>query len=163
MVRKTLRTGVHGVVVVALLGGAGCSSFDRAWEEAAGLSARAAEADRPLAGRWKGTWRSEKTGHQGKLRAVVRHTGGRTYRARFHATYGGLFPFEYTVEELTVTGSNGATRFEGSADLGLFVGVYEYEGKVDNGKWRSTYHTEGDRGIFRMERVRGEASASGKQ
>jgi hypothetical protein len=161
-------------LVAALLAGAaagGCA-FDRNWKRlrAADRAAAAAAstgttapspdraaADR-LAGRWEGTWKSERNNHSGKLRAIITPLDDTSYRAAYDATYLGLLRFGYSMK-LTVqpneAGSSDASavRFQGSEDLGwLAGGVYRYDGAADGQSFESTYQSKYDHGRFRMTR-----------
>ncbi len=74
-------------------------------------------------------------------------------QARYHATYGPFFTFEYTVP-MTVSRAGEAFRFSAGADLGwLAGGWYDYEGRVVGDEFTSTYRCKRDHGTFRMSRV----------
>jgi len=155
--RVPAMAGLVGMPFVAL---GGCSTFERDWEAAASAGAAA---EGSLEGRWQGTWLSEVNEHTGDLRAIVtrreKDTGSQAeprpeYDARYHATYGCCFSFEYTVP-MTASREGETLRFEGSADLGwLAGGVYHYTGEVRGDEFHSTYKSEDDHGTFRMRRVR---------
>jgi hypothetical protein len=128
----------------------GCSSFEKDWQAAA---AAPADASRPLLGRWQGGWKSEATVHSGGLRALITSEGPDRYRARYRATYGCCFRFEYAVP-LTAVEEGDLLRFEGNADLGwLAGGTYQYKGQAAQGKFTSAYSSKKDHGLFSMERV----------
>jgi len=140
-----------GALLLAMLVGTGCSSFNRAW--------RAAE-QQPvppdgLAGRWAGTWRSEPTGHQDELRAIITPASNGVYSARFHARYRkGIFRFSfgYTLP-LQAERQGELVRFRGEADLGwLAGGVYRCDGSASGTNFSSTYHSKYDHGVFEMKR-----------
>lgn len=135
------------VFVLILL--TGCCGFNREWKRAAtGLPPGDA-----LAGRWDGHWMSERNGHNGRLRCIVRPSTNGFYGARFHAKYWKILTFEYAVP-LRAQLSNGVARFEGEADLGrLAGGVYKYNGAVTGTNWQSTYRSRYDHGFFRMNRA----------
>src|SRR5687768_12433952 len=82
-------------LVTALLPLAGGCAFDRKWNRMA--SETSADGQDPLAGRWVGTWESERSNHKGKLRAIVTPVNEITYRARFNATYMGILRFGYSM------------------------------------------------------------------
>lgn len=134
--------------LLALLLLAGCSSFNRDWKRAA-LDPQPAD---HLAGRWEGFWISERNGHNGNLRCLITPAAGDTYDARFRAKYWKILSFGYSVP-LTVQRTNGLCRFNGQADLGKLVGVYQYNGAVAGTNFHSTYRSKNDHGYFRMNRV----------
>jgi len=106
-----------------------------------------------VAGRWEGSWISEKNAHSGRLRCLITPAGDGVYDARFHAKYWRILSFGYTAP-LTVQRSNNIARFTGEADLGqLAGGVYKYAGAVTGTNFHSTYECAIDRGYFRMTRV----------
>jgi hypothetical protein len=130
------------------LGAPACSSFERDWEGAAAVAPAS-----DLEGRWQGTWLSAVNGHSGGLRCLVTRRESGAYDARYHATYGCCFSFEYTVE-LTAAPHGAGYILRGSADLGwLAGGVYSYETTVEGGKLRSTYTSEADHGTYEMTRL----------
>ena len=156
--RRPSRPAVLLALGVLLLSAAGGCSFDRRWkhlraqaaaDETAAVAAAAAD---PLAGRWEGTWRSERSNHAGKLRAIVTPVDEATYRADFHATYLGLLRFGYSMD-LAAQREGGVTRFQGQENLGrLAGGLYQYDGTTDGQTFDCTYRSKSDHGRFRMTR-----------
>ena len=144
------RTPLLIALALALLAGGGCASaFQRDWKRAA--TAPEAPGDH-LAGRWKGSWRSDKSGHSGGLRCIATRTGEDAYRARFDATYAAVFRFGYTME-MTADVREDVTYVAGEADLGkTYGGVYEYEGEADGRTFRLNYRTKKDYGHFTLKR-----------
>ena len=129
---------------------AGCSSFQDQWKRAA-VPQSSGQPDH-LAGRWKGSWKSDKSGHSGGLRCVVSATGDDTYRARFDATYALLLRFGYTMN-MTADAREDVTYVAGEQDLGKrYGGVYEYEGRSDGKTFRLNYRTKNDYGHFALKR-----------
>src|SRR5437763_1907953 len=63
----------------ALLLVAGCSTFQRDWEQLANKAA-------PLGieGRWEGSWKSDVSGHADRLRCIISRRDAQAYLARFH-------------------------------------------------------------------------------
>ena len=131
-----------------LLGGAGCSTFNRDWK----TSEQTVAQTNDIQGRWEGTWLSQTKGHHGSLRCLLTRETDYQYEARFHATYWKVFRFGYAVQ-LIATPADGAYQFRGDADLGwLAGGTYHYEGTVTPTNFFSTYRAAGDHGIFQMHR-----------
>jgi hypothetical protein len=134
--------------LLSTLGG-GCSSFDRQWK-AQHLSPASTD---PMVGRWEGRWRSEPSGHQGRLRCLIDPVAGKPghYQATFQARWGGIFTFHQPAV-LTVQGQEPVTRFSGDCDLGSW-GVYRYDGTVQGRDFSATYTTANDHGTFAMTRL----------
>jgi hypothetical protein len=122
----------------------GCSSFERAWRHPPTESTG-------IAGRWEGRWQSERTGHKGKLRAIITpQTAGR-YDARFRATYRSILSAEYGVT-LDVKRRGPRSEFRGAANLGVW-GRYETTGHATRTQFHATYRSKFDYGTFEMQRV----------
>lgn len=133
------------LLLCALLA-AGCSTFNRDWKRAA--SQPSAEA---LGGRWEGTWRSERNGHHGGLRALARPLDAGHYEFRFRASYWKILRFGYTAELAVAPADGSANTFEGEADLGIW-GVFQFQGQATPHQFRSQYETSHDHGVFEMQR-----------
>jgi len=126
----------------------GCSSFNRAWQQAGTQPA----STNSVTGRWEGRWLSDANGHNGALRCIVSEREDGLYDARFRATYMKVLKFGYTVP-LSVVESNGVWQFTGQEDLGSMAGgMYHYEGHASPTEFRSTYRSESDHGVFEMTR-----------
>ncbi len=143
------KLSVLALAIVVLLGAAGCSSFNRAWQ-------RAGQAPVPtgnLAGRWQGTWLSEVNGHTDQLRCLVAPEPDGSFRARFHAKYRKIFSFGYTVR-LNVRTNDQRFAFEGEANLGWYAGgLYHYTGWAESTNFHATYSCKYDHGTFDLTRV----------
>lgn len=153
---KLLSLGLLAALLAQL--GAGCSSFNRAWDKAAALDRSAAG----IEGRWVGHWESDKNGHTGALRCIVTHQSNEVYSARFHAKYKRLFNLSFGYRALLEAKSDGTVAsFKGEADLGWYAGgVYRYEGHAGGTNFFSTYSCKYDHGKFIM--TRPDHAASGK-
>lgn len=127
----------------------GCSTFQRDWWHYERYPSFSGELD----GIWEGTWKSDVTGHKGKLRAIITRQSDGCYYAQFHATFAAVLPYEFGVL-MTAQESGGVYSFNGSADLGrLAGGVYTYSGHADQLWFVANYCAEQDHGIFRMRRI----------
>jgi hypothetical protein len=145
---ENLARGVLLLLLSILSLGSGCTTFDKAWAQAA----HEPLTSNNLLGRWHGTWLSDANGHNGTLRCVVTQKADGTLSARFRAVYRKVIGFGYTVP-LQATESNGAFRFTGEANLGWWAGgVYHYEGYANETNFFSTYSCKYDHGTFRMTR-----------
>ena len=139
----------------------GCSSFNRDWEVQGAQSEMALQetlveqsvSTEGLEGHWEGTWRSEDNGHEGGLRCIITRNEEDTLIARYHATYGMFFTFEYKMP-MEVVKEKEFYLFSAETDLGwLAGGLYKYEGTVIGDDFASTYKCKRDHGIFEMKRV----------
>ena len=141
----TLFIGMCGTLAV------GCSSFNREWAGAAKASPSATG----MIGRWEGRWSSEANQHAGRLRCLVTPAGNGNFIARFHAKYGKIFSFGYSVA-LAVQETNSEFQFQGDANLGWYAGGnYHYEGRVVGTNFFATYRCKADHGTFQMARPSG--------
>lgn len=146
--RRAARAALWLVVMGLLLGATGCSSFNREWKAAL----RQPAPTDGLAGPWVGTWRSEASQHQGRLRCLIAPPTNGVYQARFHAQFAGVLRFGYTAE-LTATQHAGIYSFRGTADLGKRAGgVYQYQGWSTAHEFSSTYECPRDHGAFWLQR-----------
>ena len=131
-----------------LLLAAGCSSFNRDYQQALlkGVPKDSIE------GPWVGSWLSDKNGHTGELRGIITKVEGDRYETRFKARFWKLFT--YTSEaEFEMQPHNDGFEFFGAKKLGwLAGGEYTYEGRVNPEKFFSTYKNKWDHGTFQMER-----------
>ena len=137
------------VLLLAALFASGCSTaFQREWKSAA----VEAQPDDHLSGRWKGSWKSDKSGHAGGLRCVAHAVDGDTYRCKFNATYALLLRFDYTMD-MTADIREDVTYVAGEQDIGKsYGGVYTYEGQSDGKTFRLNYRTKNDYGHFTLKR-----------
>jgi hypothetical protein len=127
----------------------GCSTtFNREYKSALAEPIPASD----ISGPWEGHWLSDKNGHTGKLRAVLRPISPSTYDAHFHATFWKIFRTSYRVP-LEVEQDNGRTVLHGEQNLGrLSGGIYTYEGEATPSIFFSTYTSKYDHGTFEMKR-----------
>ena len=140
------------LLMTTLLAGGCSSAFQREWKRSAVADSGSRAAEDHLSGRWKGSWKSDKSGHSGGLRCIVTPTGDDTYRARFDATYALLLRFGYTME-MTADAREDVTYVAGEQDLGKrYGGVYEYDGESDGRTFRINYRTKSDYGHFALKR-----------
>ncbi len=126
----------------------GCSSFNHDWETATKQPTQPNQ----LEGPWQGSWHSDVNGHNGALRCVITKKDNDSYRARFHAKYGKVLSFGYSVT-LKAQQQDTNWNFKGQANLGFFAGgVYYYDGHADGTNFFSKYDCKYDHGIFEMKR-----------
>lgn len=169
--RHLVLVSLGALLLPLLLAAASGCAFDRKWKHlsaAAAERADLADASRadPLAGRWVGTWHSERNNHRGKLRAILTparpgaavaaadaaDAAPAAYRADFDATYLGLLRFGYSMT-LAARREGDVIHFHGEENLGrLAGGVYRYEGTADGRTFDCTYRSKSDHGKFQMTR-----------
>ena len=156
------------LVGLCLLLAPGCSTFNRDWKAWKAAGSLDLPEDSAV-GLWEGTWLSESTGHSGDLRCILTRQGttledltgsgggpapsgdpGGPHIARFKAWYGGIFPFEQTLE---LESTEEPSRFRGEADLGWLLGIYRYEGQKTANRLIFTYRAESDHGTFELEKL----------
>ncbi|MDQ6632977.1 MAG: hypothetical protein M3Y82_14680 [Verrucomicrobiota bacterium] len=126
----------------------GCSTFNHEWKAAA----KNPNSESDIQGRWDGTWTSQPSGHNDKLRCIITKISEEKYRAQFHAKYKKVLGFGYTALFHGVK-TNEVFQFKGEANLGrLAGGIYRYEGKISPTNFFSTYDSKYDRGIFQLSR-----------
>ena len=129
---------------------AGCSGFEHDWRTPA-IQQLASGNDR-LLGRWKGSWKSQASGHSGGLRCIVTPAGEGRRHVAFKASFALVLKFGYAMD-LDVEQREDAEYFRGSADLGrLAGGVYQYDGHADGRTFYCTYRSKSDHGYFKMTR-----------
>ena len=136
------------IPALLLVFGCGCSSFNRDWRRATAQPSPANSA----AGPWDGTWLSDANGHHGKLRCLMTHETNDLYQARFHATFGGIFHFNYTAQFEMQPHNVVGWEFNGDANLGKLGGTYYYEGRATATNLASTYKSKYDHGTFNLHR-----------
>ncbi|MBL9168303.1 MAG: hypothetical protein JNN07_11225 [Verrucomicrobiales bacterium] len=154
---RWLSSGRHLACCLLLILGSGCSSFNRHWKEAA----QNPSSSPGLVGAWDGTWVSEASGHQGRLRCLIQQQSATHYQAWFRANYARIFNVGYKVS-LQVRSTEDRQVFQGEANLGSLVGgVYTYEGYATATNLFSTYRCRIDHGRFELNRPpAGPAAAS---
>ena len=139
--------------ILSLIFLSACSSFDHDWNRSESQANAATDA---LIGRWAGTWRSEPTGHDGKLRCIITAATDsivNQYVARYHATWWDVLSGEFTVP-LAVEKQDGEYRFRGEFDLGMLAGgVYRYEGHVRAVEMHVNYVSKGDHGVYQLRKI----------
>lgn len=126
----------------------GCSTFNREYKAA--LAEPISTTD--ISGPWEGDWLSDKNGHTGRLRAVLRQTSQDEYDAHFQATFWKIFRASYRVP-LKFEEKGGLTILAGKSNLGLLSGgLYTYQGEATPVNFFSTYESKYDHGTFEMKR-----------
>jgi hypothetical protein len=136
------------LLAASVLGG--CNSFGDAYKAAASTP----QPPGAITGAWEGTWQSDESGHNGRLRAIVRRIGRDAYNVRYKAGYkmmGVPMSFEH---ETTLRGhfAGSTFHFKGAADLGWLPGIYRYTGYATPEDFYSTYKSKHDEGTYALRR-----------
>lgn len=146
------------VTLACLLAGLlpSCTGWPRGW-----VAARKSVAGDGLSGAWLGTWRSEGTGHHGKLRCVVIPDSKGKWEYRYRATWSGFLCAGFSVRCDAVPDGPGRWLVKGERNLGpIFGGVFTHEGTVSGDKLEAKYSAKVDHGIMELRRVSIPASPS---
>ncbi len=136
-----------------------CSiGYQSRWKEEA-LSMKTQE-PASLEGAWEGTWKSIKSGHQGKLKAIVERRAagqdapGTTYAFTYRATWGSLLSGVFKAEHLATPSktNKGTLELSGQKDLGRLGGVYSFTGTATPSTFHADYTSSLDHGVFELKR-----------
>ena len=100
-------------------------------------------------GRWKGTWQSAESGHQGSLRANIRRMPDGDYRAVFYGRFAVVVPFIYSTKLQAVPGQPG--RYASTKRLPL-LGEYRMDATVTPREFNAYFSSGRDGGLFSMRR-----------
>jgi len=146
--------GVCGLLALLLFATTSCSlPYQQRWKKVAQTPATTAPTT--LEGAWVGTWRSEGTGHHGKLKAIVTPATGSSdvWDFHYHATWAKILSGGYTTQHKAEEKSPGNFIISGEHDLGkLFGGVFRYDGAATPEHFKANYRSSNDHGVFELER-----------
>jgi hypothetical protein len=113
-------------------------------------SCSATETVATLSGTWSGTWTDarESYGHNGgDFTCVAVESKPGTWRASF--SLGATKTFDVELSGKTI---NGEIRFDTTADLGKFHGVYTLKGTIKGDAFTGDYSGKDELGTFKMTR-----------
>lgn len=146
--RKSLRFFLF--VLAGSLSSCAGSRFEREWNSDRRESAQG------LTGSWEGKWLSESTGHEGKLRCIVKSVNGwqNDYAFQYEATWGkflrGIFTIQCKAEH---TGPR-QWKVNGSKDLGkLLGGEFSHHAEITPLAIHAQYHSRLDHGVMDLRRA----------
>lgn len=120
-----------------------------------GFSGTCANASDPV-GKWKGEWKSGKTGHRGPMRANIRQQPDGTYKARFTGRFAVIIPFTYQTELQPSIDSDGQLHLRANKPLGPIMGSYSMDSIVSPSSLNGSFRAAKDVGTIQMRRVGGE-------
>lgn len=103
-----------------------------------------------LEGVWSGSWNSEISDHRGPLKARFNVLGEDKVEARFSGRFFKIVPFRFVVTLDVVSTKDGVTTLKGKQDLGRALGVYHYNATYEDDRFVAKYHTDKDKGVFKV-------------
>ncbi len=104
------------------------------------------------AGRWRGEWTSQSTGHRGPMRANVHPQSDGTYAARFIGRFFVVIPFTYRAT--LVPTAPGSPHLTAEKELGPILGSYRMQTSFGPNSMHGNFQAAKDQGTVRMTRVR---------
>ncbi len=107
--------------------------------------------DFELAGQWKGSWKSCKSGHHGKLNAQFCRIDETHVQAKFTGSFAKVIPFRYRPVLTIVQEESDFMILEGNKKLPL-VGNFYYSATVSEAGFSATYRSRRDQGVWQMSR-----------
>lgn len=107
--------------------------------------------DFELAGQWKGSWKSCKSGHHGKLNAQFCRIDETHVQAKFTGSFAKVIPFRYRPILTIVQEESDYMILEGNKKLPL-VGNFYYSATVSEAGFSATYRSRRDQGVWQMSR-----------
>lgn len=109
----------------------------------------------PVSGRWDGTWKSEASGHHGRLRCVISTplNAKGEHEFFYHATWMGFLSGGYKATHQVET--KGAVHaFKGEHKMPDWAGgLYHYDGTIQGNEFKAAYKSSSDHGTYTMKRV----------
>jgi len=105
-----------------------------------------------LAGRWRGTWHSDSTGHKGPMQANFRCAGTGRWEVVFRGRFCALIPFQYSAVLQEQTSADGSVTLSGSRNLGPLLGTFHFRGTVSGGRLNARWWSKKESGSFVLSR-----------
>ncbi|MGN6135294.1 MAG: hypothetical protein ACTHOU_12395 [Aureliella sp.] len=103
---------------------------------------------------FRGSWKSQSTGHTGPMRVRITPRGDGRYDARFTGRFAVIIPFTYRVELTATCCSGGVQSLAAHKRLGPVLGSYDMSAQMTpSGLW-GNFQAAGDTGTVSMRRVR---------
>jgi len=107
-------------------------------------------ANDPIAGAWRGSWQSDKTGHHGPMRAFVRPAAD-GYNVLFFGRFAKVIPFAYR-SHLTTTGTSDSGMSLAAEKRLPPLGMFRTEATATANVFEASYNAKVDHGTFRFAR-----------
>lgn len=155
--KRPMRTyATRLLLLTVLLFVAGCSSYQKKWQN----PPLASGGKDLLEGSYEGRWESSQyKGASGRLWCVLTRRSADSYEADFRATWHGIFSSRHQVILKTkpakrVDGKR-VTPFEGAMEIRMWIGSGHYHciGTMTPQDFRAEYDAEYDRGVFTLTRA----------
>ncbi len=103
---------------------------------------------------YRGTWRSQSTGHQGPMRVKVTPRSDGNYDARFSGRFLVVVPFTYKVQLNNQGWSESGQQLGAHRQLGPLLGSYEMSAQMSPSSLNGSFSAAGDTGQINMRRIR---------
>ena len=101
-----------------------------------------------LAGRWRGTWHSDSTGHKAPMQASFECAGPGRWRVVFRGRFCALIPFQYSAVLSEQRNADGTVTLSGSRNLGPLFGTFHFRGTVSCGRLNARWWSKRESGSF---------------
>jgi hypothetical protein len=105
-----------------------------------------------LAGRWRGSWHSDSTGHKGPMQANFQCAGAGQWKVVFRGRFCALIPFQYSAVLREQTNADGSVTLSGSRNLGPLLGTFHFRGTVSDGRLNARWWSKNESGSFVLSR-----------
>lgn len=126
-----------------------CARYQKQWDK---VRIETKEPHSGILGAWTGTWKSEPTGHNGRLKCIITESNEDEYEFYYWATWAKVLSGGFKTS-CKVKKEGDLWTFNGTQDLGALGGKFSHEGKATNKEIKATYKAEhGDHGIFILTR-----------
>jgi hypothetical protein len=168
MKRAFLLRFALGLILLTSLPSCGFA-FRKAWKNAPGptfafpalKSGVCTASYPPVAGKWKGTWLSDASGHHGDLQCVVseyitaKNDSESDHEFFYHATWKNFLSGSYKAIHTVQKQKDGTYTFKGEHKMPNWAGgLYHYEGTIKGDEFKANYRCSMDNGTYTMKRVR---------
>ena len=126
-----------------------CARYQKQWDK---VRIETKEPHSGILGAWTGTWKSIPSGHNGKLKCIIKEKDDNVYEFYYWATWAKVLSGGFRTS-CEVTKENALWTFEGTQNLGALGGKFSHKGNATSKKIEATYKAEhGDHGIFTLTR-----------
>jgi hypothetical protein len=139
------------LAISLLLACSGCAKYQKQWEK---TQNEILPPHKNLEGSWVGSWKSEPSGHGGKLKCIIKETDKGQYEFYYWATWAKVISGGFRIT-CKVKKIDTEWTFEGDKNLGSLGGKFTHTGTAFPNKLKATYKSDrGDHGSFTLSRPR---------